>query len=39
MGIGLGFYAGNRFHVDSKGFRRWGADGKGATSPCVTGIA
>jgi hypothetical protein len=36
-GIGLGFYAGNRFHVDSKGFRRWGADGKGATSPCATG--
>jgi hypothetical protein len=33
-GIGLGFYTGNRFHVDSKGFRRWGADGKGATSPC-----
>jgi hypothetical protein len=38
-GIGLGFYAGNRFHVDSKGFRRWGADGKGATSPCATGAA
>jgi hypothetical protein len=36
-GIGLGFYTGNRFHVDSKGFRRWGADGKGATSPCATG--
>jgi hypothetical protein len=36
-GIGLGFYAGTRFHVDSKGFRRWGADGKGATSPCATG--
>ena len=36
-GIGLGFYSGNRFHVDSKGFRRWGADGKGATSPCATG--
>lgn len=36
-GIGLGFYTGNRFHVDSKGFRRWGADGKGATSPCNTG--
>ena len=35
--IGLGFYAGTRFHVDSKGFRRWGADGSGATSPCVTG--
>ena len=37
--IGLGFYSGLRFHVDSKGFRRWGPDGKGATSPCVTGIA
>jgi hypothetical protein len=36
-GIGLGFYTGTRFHVDSKGFRRWGADGKGATSPCNTG--
>ena len=33
---GLGFYTGRRFHVDSSGFRRWGADGKGATSPCVT---
>ena len=37
--IGLGFYSGLRFHVDSKGFRRWGPDGKGATSPCVTGLA
>ena len=37
FGIGLGFYTGNRFHLDSKGFRRWGADGSGATSPCVTG--
>ena len=36
--IGLGFYTGVRFHIDSKGFRRWGPDGKGATSPCVTGI-
>lgn len=35
--VGLGFYSGNRFHVDSKGFRRWGPDGRGATSPCVTG--
>jgi hypothetical protein len=34
--VGLGFYTGNRFHVDSKGFRRWGSDGKGATSPCNT---
>lgn len=35
--IGLGFYNGNRFHLDSKGYRRWGADGSGATSPCATG--
>jgi hypothetical protein len=34
---GLGFYSGMRFHVDSSGFRRWGPDGKGATSPCATG--
>jgi hypothetical protein len=31
---GLGFYNGMRFHVDSNGFRRWGANGSGATSPC-----
>lgn len=37
--VGLGFYTGTRFHIDSKGFRRWGPNGKGATSPCVTGIA
>jgi Peptidase M15 len=36
--IGLGFYTGLRFHLDSKGFRRWGADGSGDTSPCVTGV-
>jgi Peptidase M15 len=36
---GLGFYSGRRFHVDSNGFRKWGPDGSGATSPCVTGIA
>lgn len=34
---GLGFYTGMRFHVDSNGFRRWGADGRGATSPCAGG--
>lgn len=33
---GLGFYSGVRFHVDSSGFRRWGSNGKGATSPCIT---
>jgi peptidase M15-like protein len=32
---GLGFYSGKRFHVDSSGYRKWGANGKGATSPCV----
>ncbi|MGE5722272.1 MAG: hypothetical protein ACM3YM_07400 [Sphingomonadales bacterium] len=36
--IGLGFYTGTRFHLDSKGFRRWGPNGNGATSPCVTGV-
>jgi hypothetical protein len=36
--VGLGFYSGRRFHVDSKGFRKWGSDGRGATSPCVTGL-
>jgi len=34
---GLGFYNGMRFHVDSNGFRRWGANGRGATSPCAGG--
>lgn len=34
--VGLGFYSGRRFHVDSSGFRKWGADGTGASSPCVT---
>lgn len=33
---GLGFYSGRRFHVDSSGFRKWGPDGSGATSPCVS---
>jgi hypothetical protein len=33
---GLGFYNGTRFHVDSNGFRKWGPNGSGATSPCVT---
>lgn len=33
---GLGFYTGRRFHVDSSGFRKWGADGRGATSPCAS---
>jgi hypothetical protein len=32
---GLGFYTGRRFHVDSSGYRKWGPNGKGASSPCV----
>ncbi len=32
--IGLGFYDGTRFHIDSKSFRTWGSGGRGATSPC-----
>lgn len=31
---GLGFYNGRRFHVDTNGYRRWGANGRGASSPC-----
>ena len=34
LAIGLGFYSGTRFHIDSKSFRRWGPDGHAATSPC-----
>ena len=30
--VGLGFYKGLRFHVDSKKFRKWG--GGGESSPC-----
>ncbi len=33
---GLGFYSGRRFHVDSSSFRKWGSNGKGATSPCTS---
>jgi hypothetical protein len=36
---GLGFYSGRRFHVDSSRFRKWGANGKGATSPCSSARA
>jgi hypothetical protein len=32
--IGLGIYSGRRFHIDSKSFRRWGSDYRGASSPC-----
>ena len=29
-GVGLGFYVGVRFHVDSRKYRSWGAEGPGA---------
>lgn len=32
---GLGFYSFLRFHVDSKGFRLWGPDGRPESSPCI----
>lgn len=32
--IGLGIYAGTRFHIDTAGFRRWGADYHAVSSPC-----
>lgn len=32
--IGLGFYTGVRFHIDSRAYRRWGADGRSYSSPC-----
>lgn len=33
--LGLGFYQGMRFHIDTNGYRRWGSDYHTATSPCV----
>jgi hypothetical protein len=35
-GVGLGFYAFQRFHVDTRSFRRWGGAGpRGNESPCA----
>lgn len=33
--VGLGFYDGVRFHIDTKAYRRWGSDNHGGTSPCA----
>lgn len=33
--VGLGFYDGVRFHVDTKSTRLWGSDYHAATSPCL----
>lgn len=32
--VGLGIYKVTRFHIDTAGYRRWGADYRGASSPC-----
>jgi hypothetical protein len=37
--VGLGFYDGLRFHIDSRSFRRWGSDYHASTSPCGRAIA
>ncbi len=35
-GVGLGFYAFQRFHIDTRSFRRWGSAGPaGNESPCA----
>ena len=34
-GVGLGFYAYLRFHVDTTKFRRWGADSGSSTCPSI----
>lgn len=35
-GVGLGFYTFLRFHIDTRGFRRWGSAGPmGNESPCA----
>lgn len=33
--MGLGIYKGTRFHIDTGGYRRWGADHRSASSPCA----
>ena len=36
VGAGLGFYAFQRFHIDTRSFRRWGSAGPGGNeSPCA----
>lgn len=34
--VGLGIYPVTRFHIDTAGHRRWGADYRAASSPCRT---
>jgi hypothetical protein len=35
LAVGLGIYKGQRFHIDTSGYRRWGSDFRAATSPCL----
>jgi uncharacterized protein YcbK (DUF882 family) len=35
--MGLGIYAGRRFHVDATGYRGWGADYRWTSFPCASG--
>ena len=37
--VGMGFYKGLRFHVDSKKFRKWGTDGSGSALACTDVLA
>lgn len=36
--FGLGIYSGRRFHIDTRGFRGWGADHRGASFPCLAAL-
>ena len=33
--IGLGIYPARRFHIDARGYRRWGGDYHSGSSPCL----
>ena len=33
--MGLGVYASGQIHIDSAGFRTWGADHRYSSSPCI----
>lgn len=37
--MGLGLYPNGRLHLDTLGYRSWGADGRSASSPCRAGPA
>lgn len=39
LGMGLGIYAGRRFHVDATGHRGWGPDYRWTTFPCSADAA